>query len=215
MARRPWYASEECFRRYETVITAAIKEWPQIVKFKTGRAVSTDAARCRDAISSLRLEKWPSDFNFDPHYPKVAKLSTMTEYYVYVGPRAELVKLRKRMEHASMFGSGNDWDHEITEVTMKEVELFQALDRPRREVKVTLPHLGEEHVEDEDEEPADVSYDGLELSAIIELIDSGKTTRPHFLDISDDNITCVTQLIGDRLNVAWVIDKRQNQIRIF
>lgn len=54
-----FHASERCFRRYEPVIRQALQSFPVAVKFKPQLAITTEVARCRDAITSYRRNTWP------------------------------------------------------------------------------------------------------------------------------------------------------------
>lgn len=71
-----FYQSERCFRRYEHIIQKALEDYPNTVRFKSpGRSPETDAARCRDAITSYKRHRWPVSStvfnNIDEQYLKV------------------------------------------------------------------------------------------------------------------------------------------------
>jgi hypothetical protein len=58
-----YYSSEQAFRIYEPIIIQAITAIPNAISFVTKdktRKATTDAARCRDAISAWRVRRWPS-----------------------------------------------------------------------------------------------------------------------------------------------------------
>lgn len=54
-----YYQTEECFRRYELVIATALRKYPEPVRFKSSkRKITTDSARCSNAITSYRTNRW-------------------------------------------------------------------------------------------------------------------------------------------------------------
>ncbi len=55
-----FYKSVQCFRRYELAIAKALRDYPTPVRFKTARSVNTDQARCADAITNYRKQRWPT-----------------------------------------------------------------------------------------------------------------------------------------------------------
>lgn len=86
-----YYKTEQCFRRYEAVLTEALRQWPKKIKFKTDRALSTDAARCRDAVSAFRANNWIPKQHADL-FQKVKEGSIrlkidIEDNYVTIGPK--------------------------------------------------------------------------------------------------------------------------------
>lgn len=57
----PFHQTERCFRRYEKIIATALEKYPEPIRFKSqARTLSTDAARCNDAITSFKRNRWPT-----------------------------------------------------------------------------------------------------------------------------------------------------------
>lgn len=60
-----FHQSETCFRRYEHVIAQALERYPEPVRFKSkARSVTTDSARCSDAIAAYKRNRWPVSSSF-------------------------------------------------------------------------------------------------------------------------------------------------------
>ena len=82
-----FYQSEDCFRRYETIIAKALEKYPESVRFKSGsRKNTTDSARCVNAIASYKRNQWPTS------YPILARLEDiqlsvwLEKDYCVIGP---------------------------------------------------------------------------------------------------------------------------------
>lgn len=63
MSHLPYHLSEDCFRKYELTICAAVNRYPEVVKIKAsdmGVAPTTFAARLRDALESHFKNEWKS-----------------------------------------------------------------------------------------------------------------------------------------------------------
>jgi hypothetical protein len=98
----PYFDSERCFRRYEPAIAIALERFPECICFKTARATSTDHARCVDAITYFKVNRWKIDdpvraARFENLVNGVANLRVWIEQdAVCIGPAALSPKRRIR-----------------------------------------------------------------------------------------------------------------------
>lgn len=87
-----YYDSEKCFRRYEAVIIQAVIAYPEEVRFKpTVRTINTDAARCRDAITSWRLNRWQAAICPVAYKVTLRELTAWSRLgFVCIGPKTSV-----------------------------------------------------------------------------------------------------------------------------
>lgn len=82
-----YYASEQCFRRYENIIAKALEEYPNSVRFKSpNRKCTTDAARCQNAISFYRTNQWPSTHTVFAFFEERPLSVWIEKDYCVIGP---------------------------------------------------------------------------------------------------------------------------------
>lgn len=144
-----FYKSEKCFRRYEYAIQRAVEVFPKEISFmpEGGRAVTTETARCRDAITSWLKERWPTEARLDP--TKVAELMVYTtgDGTVKIAGR-EIVKAQRvsRVERISNVQVTEDVEaeaHMQTSLIDHVEELVAEIDEGRREGQIVFPHSSE------------------------------------------------------------------------
>jgi hypothetical protein len=59
-----FYRTEKCFRRYEHIIAHALEKYPESIRFGSkAREATTDASRCRDAITSYKTNRWETSYS--------------------------------------------------------------------------------------------------------------------------------------------------------
>jgi hypothetical protein len=186
-----YYESEQCFRRYENVIVQAVLSYPQEVRFKPEvRSIATDEARCRDAISSWRRKKWISSVDQAAYQNAVNDIVVWSSLgYICVGPSVVLKIHRQKMR-------GLD-----TKVKVDSL--------------VVYPFANEES-EPEEKDPylTELQFNSLSLEQAVDMLDKNKHRGPYLIQNTPENLLRTQNAIGDRMNVAFVINK-EGLIQIF
>lgn len=106
----PFQKSEDSFRRYESYIAAAVKEYPASVTINPAPLrPSTFAARIRDAMSSLSVYRWDTNIDitiFLNLYTKRNLTVTYTDSMVTIGPRVRhLARVGSQVNRPSHTGN--------------------------------------------------------------------------------------------------------------
>lgn len=233
-----FYSTEQCFRRYEEFLIQAVHSFPTEIRVTdTTRAASTNQARCRDAISSWKAERWSSSVDYNT-YARVIDQLRCWQYYgqVFVGAKS-LAKLYLRTEKKNRQVSqveverirlltlrdlDKDIDGQVVKKLLEEQRKADALNEFRR---VHIPEIHEPvklKLFPKKLVTAPILHNPLEpepvveltLEEIVELIDSGESTKHFFVANTPHNWEKLTQLTEGRLNVAFTLDQTTNQIRI-
>ncbi len=184
-----FYESEKCFRRYENYIIQALIAYPEEVRFEPQgkRAANTDATRCRDAITSWRKNKWPSDLDPLAYKTKLADLTAWTNMgFICVGSRRVLRILRTSQSE----------DKQKAKLGL----FIKSMTAPKKSSTVDEDYLAQvmqETVEDFSKQP---------IEKAVMMIDEGLHAGPYFCENTDENLERVKLAIGDRLNVVFVIN---------
>lgn len=239
MPPRPYYASEQAFRLYEPILLQAIQSLPNAICFTSSnraRQASTDSARCSDAISAWRCNRWDSPLS------QVAALATDLRVWtynerVYIGSKHARREFHAAREFAECHNRTFDQTG-IVHYILNETKL-QARERDRMSDPHTTPlayntritpkpplfpkPFPTEKVADESiildpdllsvavTEDAIASPQPRALGELVEAIDSGKVTGEHSFDL--EHLEQIKSLVAGRLNVAFGI--RNNKIILF
>ena len=242
MSKKPYYATENAFRLYEPIIIQAIASVPNAISFTSAagaRRATTDAARCRDALSSWRVRRWSSAIA--PHAAIVATLRTWTyKERVFIGQKHAFMTFVTAQQFAESHNRAFDissithyhLDHQLIKNTMKVSPESMVGQRllfdPRiasRPLLMPKPFPTEAPVTSGAEPVlasvsvipnADISTPrtekpAVDLRALVEQLDSGKIAGQHLIDY--DRLDEVIQLTTGRLNVAYGI--RGDKIVLF
>jgi hypothetical protein len=203
MATEPYYASERCFRHYEPYITAAIAQWPKIIRFTTEKSPATDAARCRDALAGWRKNRWTCAFNAiaNDQFKRIGV--KYTDFAVYVGSKVILKQLNIESPHVAeaqgmIVNMTNAVEDEVAQAMAKAYDPSQQI---ASQSQSSSPQVD--------------PYLDLDLPEIINLIDSGQSSTPYDLPYSEENMLRVQSLCEGRINIAFVHVKQNETIHIF
>jgi hypothetical protein len=213
-----FFESEACFRRYEHYITEACLTFPKEVFFRTKEfSIFTDSARCRDAITSFKISKWPSSVDPIAYAPVLNQITVVTFMgYVVLVDRKRLKLLRKMWRSEIANGGSSIADCEADSIIHAQQVFTHELSRA---VAFSTPSLSEHDAKITPyvPEPKLTLEEFLEWNVedAINAINSGEVHYRYTCPFTPEMELRVRELIGDKLNVAYVVDNGNNNINIF
>lgn len=218
MAR--YFDSEACFRNYEKYITEACLTHPTEVFFRRENvALSTDEARCRDAIASFRVAKWSSTVDAAAYSPVLENMTALAFMgMVVICSKDFAFKLRKKWKAAECAGQPNPSKLEAGYAYQIQV----AFESEKREVILEM-----QRKHDATKKPAtgltttpavasmtEVEFAACSIEDAVDHINEGRANYTFVCDLTAENETRVREAVTDKLNVAFIIDSVKNQIKI-
>lgn len=195
---QPYHQTERCFRLYETYIIQALISYPSEVRFvPERRSIKTDTARCRDAITSWRENKWDSALDPTAYAKQLRELTVWESLgHVCLGPKRLKAIVVAQASPEEIKHTKNLIVNELKEELLVINDDGEYM-LPQHEPK--FPH-----------EVAET----WTIEEAVEKIDSGDWTFPLCFPNTPDNLALVISSIGERLNVVYVINK-EGDIQIF
>ena len=220
-----FYESEACFRIYEEPIIQATLGFPKEVFFSSEtRMLSTDTARCRDAITSFVINQWTSRIDPVAYAPILKQLAVIPfAGHSVILPKTVRDALTRRWNACKRedkdflirLNTPNGITHSKYALTQEIALVREAI--ARSEARKALSGAKQPTIEDAALPPACTPIEFLtyDLQRAVDMINSGEVKYEYSLPISDENITAVKAAIADKLNVAFIADRQSNLIRIF
>jgi hypothetical protein len=233
------HSSEANFRRYENAITTACLTYPKEVFLRNeGLALSTDTTRCRDAIASFREHKWTSTIDAVAYTPVLNAITTIPFLNHVIILRRQLSRLLvKKWRHDKQRDGRIDVANrnavtimDLHDAFYKEVAYVNRMSTGKTAILRQFPigiNTTDKSILDQfivpfvtpaNTEP--MSNYGEEektytIPEMVDMLDKGITNRHFLVDNTPENLQEVAACVGDRMNVAFVIEKSNNKIRIF